>query len=138
MVLRVPWLGFVSGGGVRRGVRVGSPKANTIRVRYRRRAGGWRLSSVDAGTTPEGTLPAAPGGPLPNEARGFAASTIGPSAAWRQRDKRGPRSRRPRDSSDSDGRSGGGRPRKGPRAPAGGADLGEFAGSPGKHSARPR
>src|SRR5258708_38235022 len=67
--------------------RVGWPKANSIRVRYRRRAGAWPLTSVDAGPTPEGTLPAPPGGPLSTEDRGSAASTIAPSAARRQRDQ---------------------------------------------------
>src|SRR6266849_446900 len=81
--------------------RTETHQTSSSRVRCRRRAGAWPLPSVDAEPTREGKLPDAPGGPLPTEARGFAASTIGPSAASRQRDKRVPEARRLGDSSGS-------------------------------------
>src|SRR5260370_42223764 len=59
-------------------------RINSIRVRYRRRAGASPLSSVDAAPTREGTRQGAPGDQIRSEARQFAASTIGPTAAWRQ------------------------------------------------------
>src|SRR5260370_32526104 len=96
-------------GPVRGAAWGGPPKANSIRVRFLQRAGAWPLLSVDAGPTREGTPTDAPGGPPPTEARGFAASTIGPWAAWRQQDKKIHHSKRSRESSDSHRRSACGR-----------------------------
>src|SRR6266480_2891622 len=87
----------------------GPHQTNSGHVHYHQHVGAWPLTSVDAGPTRGGTLPGAPGGPPPTEAPGFAASTIGPSAAWRQRDKRVPQVRRLGDSSDSRRRSACGR-----------------------------
>src|SRR6266446_1061594 len=125
---------FPSWGPVPRAERAGSQQTNSIRVRYRPRAGAWPLSSVDAGPIREGTQPGVPGDPLPTEARGFAASTIGPSEEWPQRDKKDPLPQILRDSSDSRRRSEYGRLRIARRVRAGRVDWRE----PPGHQGNPR
>src|SRR6266849_7039356 len=71
---------------------------NSIRVHYRPRAVALLLSFVDAAPTREDTRQAAPGDQTRSAARESAASTIGPMATWRQRDKRALPSKRLRDS----------------------------------------
>src|SRR2546426_9718275 len=102
--------------------------ASSIRARCHQRAGAWPLTSVDAGPIREGTPPGVPGDPLPTEARGFAASTIGPSEEWPQRDKKDPLPQILRDSSDSRRRSEYGRLRIARRVRAGRVD---WRGTPG-------